>query len=179
MKLVDWEDYKSTDKPFPRGEICVKTETMFAGYYGEAELTQGAVKDGWFHTGDIGRLEKLRDGTIRVVLLDRKKNLFKLAQGEFVSPERLEGKLVDCSFVEQCFIYGDGLKTIIVAVVKPDEGALRKWAKDNGAELKSDSMSALYALSEVQEQVLRSLCEHGLKSQVRNLTQLCYISFYW
>lgn len=97
VKLVDWEDYRCTDLPYPRGEICVKTEMMFSNYYGDDSTTYGWLSgdysfmcrnekmiDGWFHTGDIGVL--VDNGyQKRVVLLDRKKNLFKTSQGEFIS----------------------------------------------------------------------------------------------
>ena len=87
FKLVDVPEmgYFTTDTP-PRGELCVKTPTMISGYYKNEHEMQEKFIDGYFRTGDIVVLE--RSDKIRII--DRKKNLFKLAQGEFVSPEKLE-----------------------------------------------------------------------------------------
>ena len=96
FKLLDVPEmgYLTTDKP-PRGELCVKTPNMISGYYkNEQEMTDKFI-DGYFRTGDIVVME----GEGKVTIIDRKKNLFKLAQGEFVSPERLEVRrlCIQCS----------------------------------------------------------------------------------
>lgn len=87
VKLVDVPEmgYLTTDSP-PRGEICVQTTAMVDGYYKNDVETAEKFVDGYFRTGDIGVMES----PDKVRIIDRKKNLFKLAQGEFVSPERLD-----------------------------------------------------------------------------------------
>ena len=87
FKLLDVPEmgYLTSDQP-PRGELCVKTPTMISGYYKNEQEMKDKFIDGYFCTGDIVVLE----GNDNVRIIDRKKNLFKLAQGEFVSPERLE-----------------------------------------------------------------------------------------
>ena len=87
IKLLDVPEmgYMATDLP-PRGELCIKTDTMISGYFNNEEETREKFVDGFFRTGDIVELV----GPQRVRIIDRKKNIFKLAQGEFVSPEQLE-----------------------------------------------------------------------------------------
>ena len=107
----------------PRGEVLIRGPTVFAGYYKDPAQTAGVLDaDGWFHTGDVGEVRG--DGSLR--LIDRKKALFKLAQGEYISPERVEAALAGSGLVEQAWVTGDSLAAWPVAVVVPRADALRK-----------------------------------------------------
>ena len=134
QKLVSVPEmgYSTDDTPNPRGEICVRGPTVFQGYYKQldktAEAFNGDIEAGWLHTGDIG--EWRPDGTLRII--DRKKSLFKLAQGEYVAPDRIENVLVLARGVAQAFVHGDSLQACVVAVVVPDRDALNKWAETEG-----------------------------------------------
>ncbi|KAJ7294140.1 hypothetical protein O6H91_Y275800 [Diphasiastrum complanatum] len=78
-----------------RGEVCVRGRTLFVGYYKREDLTNEALVDGWFHTGDIGEWQP--DGALKII--DRKKNIFKLSQGEYVAVENLENVYGLCSAI--------------------------------------------------------------------------------
>ncbi|OMJ74506.1 hypothetical protein SteCoe_25471 [Stentor coeruleus] len=128
-------DYFSSDKnenllPTPRGEICIKGENVTLGYYKALDITKETIdEDGWLHTGDIGMILPY-NGAVKII--DRKKNIFKLSQGEYVACEKLENVYMKCPFVMQIFIYGDSFQSYLVAVVVPDEAYVRKfWVSPN------------------------------------------------
>ncbi|KAK5578657.1 hypothetical protein RB653_008330 [Dictyostelium firmibasis] len=113
--------YYPTDLPHPRGELVVKSSTMAAGYYKNAQLTSESFEGGWFKTGDVVELLGVR----KVKIIDRIKHAFKLANGEFVTPEPLENNFVSLC-IGQIFIYGNSLKTFLVAIVKPSQDCLKQ-----------------------------------------------------
>ena len=112
--------YTRDDRPYPRGELLVRTQQMFSGYVNDPEETKAALTDdGYFRTGDIVELLTLANGKPNVRVIDRKKSFFKLSQGQYVSPALLEGIYIQSLFVEQIFIYGDALDSAVMAVVVP------------------------------------------------------------
>ena len=140
--------YLSTDtnhrgKPCEgRGEIWVRGPSVFKGYYKDEEKTRETVdKNGWLRSGDVG-LWNL-DGTLQII--DRKKNIFKLAQGEYVAAEKIENIMTESLFIGQCFVYGDPLQSALVAIVVPDEDMAMKWAADSG-DAKLSGLGDLNAL---------------------------------
>lgn len=121
-------DYRIDDKPFPRGEICIRSPCIMPGYFMRPDLTAAAIDDqGYLHTGDVGVIYP--NGTIKI--LDRSKNIFKLSQGEYVAPEKVENIFIQSNFVAQCLVYGDSMKDCCVAIVVPDPDQLGKWATEN------------------------------------------------
>jgi long-chain acyl-CoA synthetase len=111
-------NYSSSDSPNPRGELQLRGPQMFSGYYKEDKKTQEAIdKDGWFCTGDIGMFDK--EG--RLYIIGRVKNFFKLAQGEYIAPEKIEGIYTTaCTMLSQIFVHGDSYQTYLVGVVGLD-----------------------------------------------------------
>ncbi|CAF3749006.1 unnamed protein product [Rotaria sp. Silwood1] len=122
--------YTIDDKPFPRGELVIKTAQMFSGYINNIEETKLALTDdGYFRTGDIVEL-RLNDGeTPSIHVIDRRKNFFKLAQGQFVSAEFLENIYLQSLFIEQIYIYGDGLDNSVKAVIIPNKDYYENFLK--------------------------------------------------
>jgi fatty acid CoA ligase FadD9 len=114
--------YTNADKPYPRGEICVKTPFVISSYYKDPETTQNSfTQDGYFRTGDVG----MRVEPGKIIIIDRRKQVFKLSQGEFVAPERLEHLFIEADLVDQIFVYGDIGRSQVVAIVSPNMSAAR------------------------------------------------------
>ena len=130
IKLEDVPEmnYVSSDTP-PAGEVVVKSVCNFAGYHkNKAETDKVLTADGWLHTGDIGRWNA--DGTLSII--DRKKNIFKLAQGEYVAAEKIEMAVSKSKYISQPWVYGNSFFPMLVAVVTPDFGTLSVAAKEGG-----------------------------------------------
>jgi long-chain acyl-CoA synthetase len=109
------------------GEILVQGNGVFRGYHDNRQATADAVVDGWFHTGDIGDLD--RDGYLRIT--GRKKEILVTAGGKNVAPAVLEDRLRSHPLVSQCIVVGDQ-KPFIAALITLDEEMLPTWAKNNG-----------------------------------------------
>ncbi|KAK3697774.1 hypothetical protein QZH41_010322 [Actinostola sp. cb2023] len=125
IKLVDVPEKNYSVKE-GKGEICIKGPNVFKGYLKDPEKTAETIdQDGWLHTGDVG--EFLENGTLRII--DRSKHIFKLAQGEYVAPEKIEIICIRSHYVDQIFIHGEGLKSYVIAVVVPDEEGLIQLAR--------------------------------------------------
>ena len=122
-------DYRITDTPYPRGEICCRSPCVTSGYFARPDKTAEAIDaEGYLHTGDVAVVYP--NGTIKI--LDRSKNIFKLSQGEYVAPEKVENIFVQSQYIAQCLVYGDSLKNCCVAIVVPEMSVLEEWASKNG-----------------------------------------------
>ncbi|XP_050367499.1 long chain acyl-CoA synthetase 1-like isoform X2 [Argentina anserina] len=144
----------------PCGEICVRGKTVFPGYYKCPELTREAIKDGWFHTGDIGQM--LPNGTIKII--DRKKNLIKLSQGEYVALEYLENVYGISSVIDDIWVYGNSFKSKLVAVIVPEEESTMKWAYLNGH---IGSFSDICLLDKLKSHILEELKSTAERNKLR------------
>ncbi|WP_278262406.1 carboxylic acid reductase [Nocardia sp. AG03] len=131
-KLVDVPElgYFTTDKPYPRGELLLKTTTMIAGYYRRPEVTAEVFDaDGFCRTGDV--VAELAPD--RLAYVDRRNNVLKLSQGEFVTVSKLEAVFAGADLVRQIYVYGSSERAYLLAVVVPTEAALAAPAGESRA----------------------------------------------
>eukprot|EP01107_Rhizomastix_libera_P005779 TRINITY_DN1966_c0_g1_i1.p1 TRINITY_DN1966_c0_g1~~TRINITY_DN1966_c0_g1_i1.p1 ORF type:complete len:763 (+),score=214.16 TRINITY_DN1966_c0_g1_i1:2-2290(+) len=165
-RLVDVPEmgYFHTDNP-PKGEIYLKGDTMFSGYYKNPELTASVMTpDGWFATGDIAELGPYNN----LKIIDRKKNIFKLSQGEYIAAEKLENVYGRTRGVAQVWIHGESGDSFIVAVVVPDSESFPKIVKE-ALKLQDEDVAdfaKLCALPEVEKFLLAQLTALGKASNL-------------
>ena len=151
-KLVDVPDlgYFATDRPYPRGELWVKTADVIPGYYKRPEVTAELFDgDGWYHTGDVFA----EIGPDQLVYVDRRNNVLKLSQGEFVTVSKLEAVFGGHPSVRQIFVYGNSARSYLLAVIVPTDDAL--------AAVGGDAAAVKPVLAEALQSIAR---EAGLQS---------------
>ncbi|KAH7513756.1 hypothetical protein FEM48_Zijuj11G0015200 [Ziziphus jujuba var. spinosa] len=144
----------------PRGEICVRGATLFSGYYKREDLTREVMIDGWFHTGDVGEWQA--DGSLKII--DRKKNIFKLSQGEYVAVENLENIYAVASSIDSIWVYGNSFESFLVAVANPNKQALEQWAEENGI---SGDFKSLCENPKAKEYILGELSKIGKEKKLK------------
>jgi fatty acid CoA ligase FadD9 len=147
-KLIDVPDlgYFHTDQPYPRGELLVKTQDLFPGYYKRPEVTADVFDpDGYYRTGDV----VAEVGVDHLVYLDRRNNVLKLSQGEFVTVSRLEAVFGDSPLVRQIYVYGNSARAYLLAVVVPTEDALNR----SGGDLESLKAAINESLQDIAKDV--------------------------
>ncbi|KAF2663976.1 long-chain-fatty-acid-CoA ligase 1 [Microthyrium microscopicum] len=165
MKLVDYEDagYKSTNNP-PQGEIWIRGHSITQGYLDNEEETKAAyTDDGWFKTGDIGEWDK--NGQIKII--DRKKNLVKTVNGEYIALEKLESVYRSDSVVANICVYADQSKSKPIAIIFPAEPALKKMAQENG--ISGDHLEELIHDAKLQNLVHNALLATGRKGGLKGI----------
>ena len=145
-RLLDNTEVKIADD----GEICVKGPQVMMGYYKDPDRTAEVLKDGYFHTGDIGEIDA--DGFLKIT--DRKKEMFKTSGGKYVAPQLLENRLKQSRFIEQVMVVGEGEK-MPAALIQPDFEFLHEWAKRHNITIpeNSDIVVNEKVLARYQEEV--------------------------
>lgn len=173
IKLVDLPEmgYLTSDEPQPRGEVYIKGPIVTSGYYNNEEATADAMDGEWFRSGDVGSWTE--DGALKII--DRAKNLFKLSQGEYVSPEAIEIELVKSKLVGQIFVYGNSLESTLLAVVVPDIPATKEWGKSNGAG--TFDINQIAAKPEFKKEVMSQLLAQAKKAKLKKYEYIKDIIF--
>lgn len=125
-RIIDDVEVKIADD----GEILCKGPNVMMGYYKDPEKTNEVIKDGYFHTGDIGEIDA--DGFLKIT--DRKKEMFKTSGGKYVAPQLLENQFKQSRFIEQIMVVGEGEK-MPAALIQPNFEFLEEWAERHDLEL--------------------------------------------
>jgi long-chain acyl-CoA synthetase len=158
IKLVDFPDagYHAANQPNPQGEIWIRGTSVMESYYqNEEETAASLTPDGWFKTGDIGEWDK--NGHLKII--DRKKNLVKTLNGEYIALEKLESIYRAATVVANICVYADTQRTKPVAIIVPAEPALKKLAERIGVE--GTGIEDLVHNPKVQDAVLKELQQAG------------------
>ncbi|XP_047967640.1 long chain acyl-CoA synthetase 4-like [Salvia hispanica] len=145
----------------PRGEVCIKGDTLFSGYYKREDLTKEVFVDGWFHTGDVGEWQA--DGSLKII--DRKKNIFKLSQGEYVAVENLENVYGLVAAIDSIWVYGNSFESCLVAVINPSKRAVEEWAEQNGVS--GDNFETLCENPKVKKYFIGELARIGKEKKLK------------
>jgi len=114
------------------GEVLVKGPNVMMGYYKRQDLTDEVIKDGWFHTGDIGEMV---DGQY-LKITDRKKEIFKTSGGKYIAPQLMENKFKESRFIEQIIVIGEYRKHPSALIV-PTYEFLEEWCTRKGIDCSS------------------------------------------
>ena len=157
-----------TDKPFPRGEIYIGGDNVARGYFKLDEKTEEDFftdenNRRWFRTGDIGQVEE--DGTLRIV--DRKKDIVKLQNGEYVSLGKVENILEGCPVVANICVFGNIAKDFVVALICPNAKILNDLSKSTRKEKKM-SLEKLCEDHGITELIQKSIAKHGRVGGLRS-----------
>ena len=139
------------------GEILCKGPNVMIGYYKDDEKTNEALKDGYFHTGDIGEIDS--EGFLRIT--DRKKEMFKTSGGKYVAPQILENQFKQSRFIEQIMVVGDGEK-MPGALVQPNFEFIKEWAKRHDLNV-GESTAEIASNKEVIERIGKEIDTHNEK----------------
>jgi fatty acid CoA ligase FadD9 len=178
-KLVDVPElgYFSTDRPHPRGELLIKSKSLFGGYYRRQDLTAEVFDEqGFYRTGDV--VAEL--GPDQLHYVDRRNNVLKLSQGEFVTVSRLEAVYGDCDLVRQVYVYGNSERSYLLAVVVPtDEASAGRNASDLKEALRRALQSAAVEADLQSYEIPRDIVveplpftvDNGLLTEVRKLSR--------
>lgn len=165
IKLVDFPDagYYSTNKP-PQGEVWIRGASVTSGYLDlEKETKESFTDDGWFKTGDIGQFDEA--GQLKII--DRKKNLVKTLNGEYIALEKLESVYRSTTVVANICVYAAEDQNKPIAIVVPSEPALKQLAKENGVE--GSGLEDLCHKEKVNSAVLKEMQAQGKKAGLQGI----------
>ncbi|XP_060823627.1 long-chain-fatty-acid--CoA ligase 1 isoform X1 [Bombus pascuorum] len=172
IKLVDVPEMEYFAKK-NQGEVCVKGTNVFVGYFKDPERTAQVIDEfGWHHTGDVGMW--LPNGTLKII--DRRKHTFKLSQGEYIVPEKIENIYLRSQYVHQVFVHGESLKSCVVGIVIPHVDVVKCWAVENGIP---GTLSVLCANPQVKQLIMDDMLSWGKEAGLKSFEQVGKICQYF
>jgi len=134
------------------GEILVKGPNVMMGYYNLPEATAEVMKDGWFHTGDIG--EFVEGKFLKIT--DRKKEIFKTSGGKYIIPQAMENKFKESRFIEQIMVIGESQK-FPAALIVPSFAFVAEWAKRKNIDLGDGSNASIASSEAVHARIMQEV----------------------
>ena len=146
-KLINCVEVKIAED----GEILCKGPNVMMGYYKDEEKTNEVLKDGYFHTGDIGELDA--NGFLKIT--DRKKEMFKTSGGKYIAPQVLENAFKQSRFIEQIMVIGEGQK-MPAALIQPNFEFIKDWASRKNITLgasEADIATNKEVISRIEQEV--------------------------
>lgn len=152
------------------GEILCRGENIMVGYYKRPQLTEEALKGGWFHTGDIGEWVEGRF----LKITDRKKEIFKTSGGKYVAPQPIENKMRESPYIEQMMVIGNGRK-FVSALIVPNFPQVLKWLQDRQVKPAATHAELVHqpeVLELIQKQIDKYNPEFGHVEQVKKFVLL-------
>ena len=173
IKLKDVPDLGYTSKTKdekgklrPSGELMVRGPIIFKGYFRDKEKTKETIEeDGWMHSGDIAMIIPEHGNAIKIV--DRVKNIFKLQQGEYISPEKIENILMGSKYVDQIFIYGDSLQNYLIAFVYPNKREIINLLKTMNKDVDENNYKTYLDEDNIKNEVIKDIDIYGRKNDLK------------
>ena len=153
----------------PAGEICLKGPLIFKGYYkNDEENAKAFDKDGYFHTGDVGRIYPNFGNGLKIV--DRVKEIFKLSQGEYIIPAKLESVYSKSTFIQQIMIYGNSSMNNIIAIICPEKKHCAEALEISVEELVKDEEN-----KKLKDLIINDLSKLAKEANFNGLEKVKYV----
>jgi len=173
VKLADRKEmnyHKGTEldgKPAPTGEVCCRGLSVFTGYFLEETKTKETFDEyGWLKTGDVGMIMPNNKG---LKIIDRVKELFKLCQGEYIAPSKLENVYIKNKYLTQVCIYGNSFQSYVLAIICPNKAEIAKFLVSAGKIKEGEDPESFYKDKDLHAELKKSFDELAKSNKFSSL----------